>query len=123
MLSFYNVGLYYLIFMGLENTSCYPVGCYTFRQRGALTVLTSTWGVRLYLMCASTNVGLELLSFLQIETFDDVPLLRIVSVKEAVNRLICWSKDYVVVNTRNITYKTISLHTWTYIRYLTMDQH
>jgi len=46
-----------------------------------------------------------------------------VSVKEAVNRLIGWSKDYVVVNTRNTTYKTISLHTWTYIRYLTMDQH
>ena len=44
-------------------------------------------------MCASTNVGLELFSYLQIETFDDVPLLQ-----EAVNRLICWSKDYVVVN-------------------------
>jgi len=33
-----------------------------------------------------------------------------ISEKEAITRLNCWSTNYVVVNTGNTTYKTISLH-------------
>jgi len=85
------------------------VGLRVLTQREALSVLTYVGRETLshvhihqrgaYYIFVSTNVGLVLFSSLQID------------------------KDYVVVNTRNTTYKTISLHTWTYIRYLTMDQH